>query len=536
MDQPILVIGAGPTGLTMACELARHGAAVRIIDRLAAVRPSCRATGIHSRTLEIFHDLGVVDEVLAAGQVLRASNQFVDGERVAHFRLDTVDSPYPFTIALEQCRTEAILEGLLCRLGVRVEREIELVAMRDRLDGIHATLRHPDGREEAVETPWLIACDGAHSTVRHLNHQHFPGDSDPRQFVLADVVVTPAMARDEMYSFVSARGMLLAFPLPAGRTLLIADVPDAHDCETETPPVEEVQDLCARRGPAGMRATAPRWLSYFRIHYRLTPHYRHGRSFLAGDAAHIHSPVGGQGMNTGIQDAYNLAWKLALVWRRRAPRSLLDTYEQERRAVAQDVLASTRAMTEQVEALCDRRDAVHSLAALVPEPDRVRQGRHREELDLDYRRSPICSEHLVTAAGSLTDEAPHAGAQAPDAGPLRLGKGTATLFEILRGPRHSALLFDTPGHPPAREHLLELAGSLARGYADVLNVYWVDGDDRPAPAGVAVLHDRDGALRRRYGGPAAALYLIRPDGYVGYRSNAPDRRHLEHHLEKLFCL
>ena len=157
-SRPILVVGAGPTGLTMACELTRHGATVRIIDKLPGIVPYCRATGIHSRTLEVFHDLGIVDEALEVR--VRGANQYANGERFQHISFEDVDSPYPFTLSLEQYRTEAILEELLNRLGVSVERESELIATADRLNGVLVTLRDGGGIEEQFETPWLVACDG----------------------------------------------------------------------------------------------------------------------------------------------------------------------------------------------------------------------------------------------------------------------------------------------------------------------------------------------------------------------------------------
>src|SRR5438105_1751074 len=176
---PILVVGAGTTGLAMACELARHGAPVRIVDRLPAINPTCRAVGLHSRTLEVFHDLGIVDEILAQGNKVLGMSQYANGVRFLHSGGGELDTPYPFGVILEQCKTEAALEGLLTRLGVTVERDTELVALAEHDHSVTATLRHAAGREETVETPWLVGCDGAHSRVRHLNHLHFPGEADP---------------------------------------------------------------------------------------------------------------------------------------------------------------------------------------------------------------------------------------------------------------------------------------------------------------------------------------------------------------------
>jgi 2-polyprenyl-6-methoxyphenol hydroxylase-like FAD-dependent oxidoreductase len=539
---PILVVGAGPTGLTLAIELSRHGAPVRIIDKLPGIVPTCRANGIHSRTLEIFHDLGIVGEVLARGHELHGANQFANGERFLHLRFEhEVDSPYPFTVSLEQCNTEAILEGLLNHLGGVVERATELVGMADRLDGVEATLRHADGSEEVVETPWLVACDGAHSRVRHLNHQHFPGESDPRQYVVADVVLREErFARDELYAFLTDRGTLFVFPIPSGRHLVIADVPEQQGAEA--PALEEIQALVTERGPGGISVSDPRWLSYFHINYRVTRHYRHGRTLLAGDAAHVHSPVGGLGMNTGIQDAYNLGWKLALVVRGLAPPSLLETYERERRAVAEDVIKVTRMMTEHLEVFRElpptERERLYT-HAFVPNAERLRSARQREQLDLDYRKSPICGEHRPRSAPPRFADGPHGGAQARDAGPLEVAGCTVTLFDLLRGPRHSLLLFAGGASVRRRgDRLTTLADSVVRSYADLMNVYLVcpsnAGAAPDAPPGVTIVRDPAQALQRRYGAGSGCAYLIRPDGYVGYRSASVTLPRFRQYLDRVF--
>jgi 2-polyprenyl-6-methoxyphenol hydroxylase-like FAD-dependent oxidoreductase len=538
--RPILVVGAGTTGLTMACELARHGAPVRIVDRLAEINPHCRATGLHSRTLEVFHDLGIVDEVRAAGTAFAFMNQYASGRLISRDPLGHVDSPYPFTISLEQWRTEAILERLLGRLGVTVERRTELVALAERPDGVSATLRHADGREETVDTPWLVGCDGAHSTVRHLTHQDFPGEEDPHQFVLADAVVEGPIAPDEGHAFLGDSGVLYMFPLPGGRMIVLATVDGHHDGTTETPALEEMQAIMAERGPAGTRVRDPRWLAYFRIHYRLARHYRHRRRvFLAGDAVHVHSPVGGQGMNTGVQDAYNLAWKLALVARGLAPDALLDSYEAERRAVAEDVITVTRILTERSEAFTHlspaERDRLY-LHVVVPE-DRARQmAEHIEELDLDYRKSPICAERH---GGRGAMAGPHTGAEIRDAGPLRQADRVFTLLDLLRGPRHTLLLF--PGVRAGQAgwlRLARLAASTRRSHGALIDVHLVGATPGTGPAdlppGTSIVLDPERALHRRLGVRGESLYLIRPDGYIGYRSAPATPTSFRRYLERIF--
>lgn len=534
---PILVVGGRTTGLTMACELARHGAPVRIVDKSPGIDPHCRATVIHSRSLEVFQDLGIVDEVLAKGAKVLGMSLYANGRRFMHARYHGVDSPFPWGVALPQCQTEGILEELLKRLGVAVERQTELVAMAQHLDGVRVTLRHADSREEVVDTPWLVGCDGAHSTVRHLNQEQFPGEADPHQYVLADAVVDAPIDHNEGHGFFTDDGVLYMFTLPEGRTLIAANLPEHHDAATETPTLTEIQALVTQRGPAGARVSDPRWLTYFRINYRLTPHYRHERTFLAGDAAHIHSLVGGQGMSTGIQDAYNLAWKLALVARGRAPESLLDSYETERRQVAEDVVKTTKIATEggEVFAHLSAEDREKLCARMiVPESERLRMARHSEEIDLDYRKSPICVEH-----GERFAAGPHAGSQALDAGGLQVDGQTMTLFELLRGPQHTLLLFvGSTREQPSTDGLVDLAASVVRAHGDLMKVCFVATESGTKLAALApqarIVRDPQQTLHRRYGAETECLYLIRPDGYVAYRSRPATTQSFREYLDGVF--
>jgi len=428
----------------------------------------------------------------------------------------------------------------LSRLGVAVERQTELLALKEHPDRVNTTLRRHDGREEILDTPWLVGCDGAHSTVRHLTHQTFPGEEDPHQYVLTDVILEGDLAPDEGHGFLHDTGVLYLFPLPRGRTLLVATLPTHHDDAAQPPTLDMIRALMTERGPAGLRVSDPHWLSYFHIHYRLARHYRHGRRvFLAGDAAHVHSPVGGQGMNTGIQDAYNLAWKMALVGRGLAPISLLDSYEVERRAVGKDVIKTTRMMTERYEAFghlsaADRERLYVNV--LTPEAVARRIAQHLEELDVDYRNSPICAEG---GSGRRLAAGPHAGAEAFDAGPLLRADQRLTLFELLRGSRHNLLLFPgTRSGSASWLRLARLADATQRAHAGLIDVHLVarPGVAVPSdlPAGTSVIVDAEGALHRRYGAHAECLYLIRPDGYVAYRSapSAPPR--LREYLGRIF--
>ena len=541
-SSPILIVGAGTTGLAMACELARHGTPVRIIDKQSGINPHCRACSVHVRTLEIFQDLGIVDEILAQGHKIIGMSQYANGERFMHSSADEVESPYPYSINIEQCKTESALERLLRTYHIEVERETELMEIVGRPDAVVATIRRGNSSEE-VETPWLIGCDGAHSRVRHLNHIHFPGKEDLHQYCLADVVIEGALARDEIHSFMTDRGLLFFFPLPNARWVIAADLPAQHDAVKEQPSLNDVRAIASERGPAGVRISDPRWLAYFRINYRAARHYRHERIFLAGDAVHIHSPMGGQGMNTGIQDAYNLAWKLALVHRGRAPEVLLDSYEKERRPVAEDVLATAKMLTDRFEAFTnlspEQRQQMY-LNMVVPPEVAKRMARHLEQLDLNYTKSPICHQHTGSHFGKTRfTSGPRPGEEAPDAKPLLHDNRKTTLFELIRGPRHTLLLFPGADHEAKSWHRLEeLAQSVESSLSDVINIYFVAIEAGSVPSNPKfhgrVILDPERSLHYRYGAETECVYLIRPDGYVGYRSEPATASAFHDYLRRIF--
>jgi 2-polyprenyl-6-methoxyphenol hydroxylase-like FAD-dependent oxidoreductase len=527
---PILIVGAGVTGLMLGCVLRRHGAPVRIVDKLPGIRPFARAVGVHSRSLEIFQDLGIVDALIAKAEKVAGYRQFAEGRCIQHVRYDDLDAPYPFLAVLEQWKTEGLLEEKLAELGGAVERETELMAIEERLDGVRATLRLADGSTEIADVSWLVGCDGAHSTVRHLNRQHFPGEADPRRYLIADVIVDAPYGRGEIIAFLSDIGALFWGPLPEGRTLVFGDYEQGSERIDGEPTLEDLRSFVDSRCVEHVEIRDPRWIGLFHVNYRLTPHYRHGRTILAGDAAHIHSSVGGQGMNTGMQDAYNLGWKLALVSQGRAPESLLDSYEKERRAVAADVLAMSRAMSEQAFSYSKlpAEERARSYAhAYVPEAERLRSIRKQEELDLDYRKSPICMEyrHSPDAEGQPAG-APHAGAEAVDAGPLEVDGRRVTAFELFAGPQHTLLLFvGADGRDRRHASIVDLAGEVARVHDDLIRVCIL----LPADADAAVfkdvpatlVRDLEGRMHERYGAAAGRSYLIRPDGYIGWCSERP---------------
>lgn len=347
--QPILIVGAGPVGLTMASELVRFGLPVRLIDRNAAPTQTSKALVLWSRTLELIDRMGCTQAFIDAGLAVRGASIRSGSSVLGRASFAGISSPYNFALMIPQCDTERLLHAHLVSMGGTVAREVELTGFAQDTDLVRVTLRHKDGREETAETPWLIGCDGAHSTVRHGLGLTFDGSAEGGDWILADVRLEGdgKPPDDEIAPFLHDDGPFVVFPIPGDRARIIAAVGKADPKRPRPEPtLVDVQQLIDRRAGGGFSASDPVWLANFRINERKVTDYRQGRVFLAGDAAHIHSPAGGQGMNTGMQDAFNLAWKLALVARGEAGAKLLESYSPERSKVGDMVLRNARLMTD----------------------------------------------------------------------------------------------------------------------------------------------------------------------------------------------
>jgi 2-polyprenyl-6-methoxyphenol hydroxylase-like FAD-dependent oxidoreductase len=346
MKTDVLIAGAGPVGLTMASELARYGVSVRIVDKNAARTDKSKALVLWPRTLELIDRMGCTDRFIQAGLKAEGANILSGHQEIAHVEMTHIESPYNFVLMIPQSDTERLLEEHLATFGIKAERQVELKQFQSTAGGVSCTLLHSDGHEEIAEASWLIGCDGAHSTVRHQLGMEFHGSTLLSDWLLADIHLKGVTGAPAVNIFWHTEGVLVLFPLPGMRYRVIADVGESSgpigEGQRPTPTVEQVQSILDVRGPGGIHAGDPVWLSSFSINERKVADYRSGRVFLAGDAAHVHSPAGGQGMNTGMQDACNLAWKLALVSRGIcAQEPLLASYSAERSAIAKLVLEAT---------------------------------------------------------------------------------------------------------------------------------------------------------------------------------------------------
>lgn len=456
-DAEVLVVGAGPTGLTLAIDLARRGVRAAVVERGAALFPGSRGKGIQPRTMEVFDDLGIVDRVLAAGGPYPVGLIWRDGVRQGEQSMfdagePTEAEPYQGPWMLPQWRTQEILMDRLRELGGGVDFARELTALAQDADGVTASF----ASGPSIRARYVVAADGGRSSMRHLAGIAMRGETlDPRSTLVADVRVR-SLDRGHWHIFPpkdEASGFLAICPLPGTEDFqLVAQVPEGAPVDVSVDGIGAL--VAARTHLEAADVTALRWASDFRPRIAIAERFRVGRVFLAGDAAHVHSPAGGQGLNTSIQDAYNLGWKLGAVLRGQADASLLDTYEAERRPIAEDVLALST--------------GVHRGA--------VRRGRATEQLDLGYRDSPLAVETRT----DLDDDAVHAGDRAPDG-----HRGGVRLFDVFRGPHWTLLAVGTDTAVPAIDG------------ARVVRI----------PA---------------YDAYGRGLFLVRPDGYVGWVGTRAD--------------
>lgn len=525
----VLIAGAGPVGLTVAIELARHGARCRIVDPLFEPPRYAKAVGVQPRTLEVFERMGVVHQILDAAVQMRGHIVYVNGEQVG--RMDLVlpdDVPYQF-IALPQYATERVLRSEAAARGVVIERGWRLTGFAQDPDGVTATLTAQNGSGQTVRAGYLVGADGAHSITRKALGLTFEGAAFDEQYMLGDVEVDwslpPGYAIRAMnQTDGTTNDLLVCIPLPGrGRYRMSMLVPpdlatDAsggvqHRFESGTKPqLSHIQAVLDRLAPEPTTARNLRWSSVFRISHRIVDAYGRGRVFVAGDAAHIHPPTGAQGMNTGIQDAQNLAWKLALAVTGVAADGLLDSYDAERRPVGEEVVGRTvRSARDGIGA--DSTDASYVV-------------RREAQLLIDYAGSP------VVAASGPDDPPPRPGQRAPDARGLTRAVVTdpLRLFTLMDGTRHTVLCY--AGAEAGLDVVADLeaaaeaATAAAHGRADVYVV--AHPDAKVDTTVLPVINDTDGDFAQAYSPKPLSVFVIRPDGYVGYATRgAIDRVQLD---------
>jgi 2-polyprenyl-6-methoxyphenol hydroxylase-like FAD-dependent oxidoreductase len=515
----------------MAAALTHHGLTCRIIDKAPAPSDKSKALVVWCRTLELLDGLGLAETFVRSGRKLTGGSMYAGGQRLVHLAMTSDESMYGFPLSIPQYVTERLLTEHLAQKGVTIERRVELVTFAETSDGVRCTLRHADGREESMETPWVIGCDGAHSTVRHTLGMEFTGHAEPNDWMLADVHIDGPLAKDEVSIFWHEQGVVAFFPIDHNRFRLIADIGTASNHPPKADlTLAEAQAKVDERGPGGLTLSDPIWLSYFRINERKVSDYRKGRAMLAGDAAHIHSPAGGQGMNTGMQDAFNLAWKLGLVQRGQGRAdSLLQSYSIERSAVGDLVLKNAERFTTLATLRSPvsqwlRNHIVPILGSFHFVQDKIRNDWF--ELSINYRHSPLSAERWPRLTGGLA-----AGDRLCDA-PLTSAADSrqTSLFKALDGTRHTLLLLPSSHEPEAASQLLKIAADGERAFPGVLSPHVIlnGGASAQKPVGqnVPAWFDSDGQLHQKLHANDRTLILVRPDGYIGFRCQPADGQEL----------
>jgi 2-polyprenyl-6-methoxyphenol hydroxylase-like FAD-dependent oxidoreductase len=499
-DTQVLIVGAGPTGLVLALWLTKLGIKLRIVDRASRAGTTSRALAVQPRTLEFYRQVGLAEIVANAGHKVGALNLWVGGRIVTQVKVHEIGrglSPYDYLFIYPQDEHEALLEGALAKLGVKVERDTELMGFTDDGDCVRAVLRNPKGVEEMCEALYLAGCDGARSKVRETLDTGFPGGTYSQLFYVADVEASGQPVDGNLNLDLDQSDFLAVFPLKAkGHVRLVGAINDERARRAETLSFDDVSHQAI--DDLKIAVSKVNWFSTYHVHHRVANHFRKGRAFLLGDAAHIHSPAGGQGMNTGIGDAVNLSWKLAAVLKERAPSGLLDTYEPERIGFARRLVQTTDriftlAASEGKLAERIRTEIVPRLAPGLLGLDAVRRFAFRtvSQVVVNYRRGPLSEG----AAGDVWggDRLPW----------VKLANG-ADNFTPLQTLDWQVHVYGEPS--PALSQACQ-----ARGL-DLHRIPWTP-------------------EMRKAGVKEHALYLVRPDGYVALAEPRGDAERLDAYLD-----
>ena len=514
MQTDILIVGAGPTGLMLANQLARRGLKPLIIDGHAGRAEQTRAMAVHARTLEIYSKMGLADEALKRGARGTGANIWADGRWSARIPIGDIGqgiSPFPFVLTLGQDQNEHILAENLARLGVEIQWRTELVALEQTPTSVDVVLKKADGTVHEVSAKWVAGCDGSRSAVREMCGIGFPGEPYEHTFFVADTEATGPMKPSELNVYLWRDGFHLFFPMHGKERWRVIGILPNHLRDKDHVTFDELAPSIREEAGAGITFANCSWFSTYRIYHRAARRFRSERCFLLGDAAHVHSPMGGQGMNTGLQDAYNLAWKLALVVEGRADPALLDTYEQERIPVAKKLLKTTdRAFQLLVAdnwfARLVRTRVLARIAARAMTFVRAQTLAFRtlSQTGIGYPMSA-----LSQSLGGLPDTAPKAGERFPWLH-LQLNESDppVDLYQALDDKRFNMLIF----------------GEAGVGCRDLGGI----GEfvtERTIP-----MTPDNKRVMARFGISEQSFFLLRPDGHIGLCGSRPDASAIQHYF------
>jgi 3-(3-hydroxy-phenyl)propionate hydroxylase len=530
-ETEVIVVGAGPAGLTAAAELVRHKLRVRVIDRSAGPTLHSHASVVHVRTQEMLSAMGVADRFVARAYPLEAISLHAFGKFMGGIRLSGADSAFPMPRIIGQHVTERLLLEWLDEHGVTVERGVEALAATDEGGRIALDVRRADGGAARLVAQFVVAADGVDSGLRTAAAIPFEGErGDAFEFLQSDCEVRWSYPSGRGYLFVTKDRFLGLFPFDAdGLYRIVCARADQAPERTDPPDLEEIEGILREIADPDASLVEPRWLNRLRGAPRLAKQFRAGRLFLVGDAAHTHLPIGGQGMNSGMQDGFNLGWKLAAVLKGEARPDLLDSYGAERLPVAEDLLKFTdRGFHSMVKPgdLAQRAMKLFGASVMGLETVQERLRRTVGEVPIAYLTSSLSEDHGGTIG-------PIAGERAPDGVAVRAAdRRTLRLLQAIRGEAWSLLIFAGLDQSDVEGKLAEIAERTVAGYGRRIRPILVTTDRPPAHWPGEVLIDRDQLLHDRYGVRHAALYLVRPDWYVGFRAPATQGELLEKYLAR----
>lgn len=520
---PVLIVGAGPSGLMLACELARRNVPFRLIDKKQEPTQSSNATWVQPRTLEIFDLLGIIDPFLHHGNPCDSLQFYINGEPVCDLPVSGIVTPYPFMMMLPQSYTERFLTEKLTSLGGEIEWGVNLTGVLHTESGVNCNLTNADGEIEMLTCDWLVGADGSNSSVREFCGVSFAGEDLSEQFIVADATIeSSGLSKKSIHLFFEPGMIFAAFPLGHDKYRITANLHLPYPRKLFTD--HEVIEMAQERAHGAYYVKKVEWISPFWVHSKVVKKMRHGSVFLVGDAAHIHSPVGGQGMNTGIQDAFNLGWKLAMVIQGKAKPTLLDTYHEERYPIAHRVVRDTERATKLMLSENGFTKSLQTFADHLTLPlSRAieTQLETLTELNVRYENS------LAVDQANVSGQSLYQGVRAPDV----LFGSHSRLYDGWRDGSHHALLF--LGVAPS-EAKVKAAKDLQAHLQEKFKLPLTVVTREPLPGFPNALLDEAGHAHETYHASTPMLYVIRPDNVIAYASKSVDLDALQAFLNRYF--
>ena len=518
----VLIVGAGPSGLMIACQLAINNVPFRIIDKNEDHTTQSRALVIQARSMEIFDQMGISEKAIHRGKIAKAIGAFFNGKKVLRVTVNDMGkglTKFPYLLMLEQSHTEKILVDFLKEHGHEIERTTQLKNITQSLGEVISVLKRGDGKEETIKTKYVIGADGAHSIVREQLNIAFAGKTYHQSLFVLDCSAEVDLPHDEMYLTFSSTALGGFFPLTNGRWRILGNIPAELEGKEEIT-FDDVEKNFAKRIHMNVKLYDPQWISAYHSHHRYASTFRRQKCFLIGDAAHIHSPVGAQGMNTGLQDAYNLAWKLTLVLSGKAKDSLLDTYTEERISIARNLVRTTDRVFNLITSANIFLKTFRlyiipvALKLITPIFQKLKFAqrfafKRISEIEISYRKNSLSQN---ASLGKFPNQAPKPGDRLPFIQFKEAGGNETTIQEKAKGSFFCFFIFS--------DNIPKEIITVIKPFEDFFSVATIP------------FTEQTKILYKEFGIKKTGCYLIRPDRYIAYRANKFDDDHLAKYLSQ----